>query len=218
MKIQATHATCWSFFQAASVIHLTVSPSGGKAVTKLLGILLSGGKVLEAIVSPWALLHYFAKRISFIAVSSGDISRFSKIKVFLEVQLVLQIHGRTLSEISEGGRQGIFLKAITTSLKVFTAAMWTSFSSGIFSQTFWENKQVKKVWTADSVSWHRRQYFIVIRPLVYWFSPRGNAFWRIGHKKIFIFGEYGPVHTSLIQLKPSGEIMLSCEIACIAFE
>lgn len=58
-----------------------------------------------------------------ILLSGGDISRFSKVKVFVEVQLVLQIHGRTLSEISEGGRQGIFLKAITTYLKVFPAAM-----------------------------------------------------------------------------------------------
>lgn len=81
------------------------------------------GDKLDLLLFSCANDHSLDNLSPFSAVSSGVISLSSKTSVFLVVQMVQQIHGRTLKVTPKGGRHIADRNLTTTSLKEQSTTM-----------------------------------------------------------------------------------------------
>ena len=198
VMIHAKPAFFVCLFQAASDLQIGVASrsSWGRWITAGAGTTVS----FFDFFGSCARFHSLAKRIPFVAVSSGDRVLSSKMRVFRAFHMDQQTHGSILFEITVGWRQFTLLKATKASLKSSYAAMWTTLWRGILLHTSLAKGQWKKVWHADSFSLHLTQTASELIPLDCRFSPKGRAFWMTDQRKTRIFGEKTPFQTSLIQL------------------
>ena len=152
VMIHAKPAFFVCLFQAASDLQIGVASrsSWGRWITAGAGTTVS----FFDFFGSCARFHSLAKRIPFVAVSSGDRVLSSKMRVFRAFHMDQQTHGSILFEIPVGWRQFTLLKATKASLKSSYAAMWTTLWRGILLHTSLAKGQWKKVWHIVSCSLH----------------------------------------------------------------
>ena len=184
-QIQASPATSWSLFQAASVWHMTVSDVRAGGMRGGGFVIIGLGKV------NWALSHSLHDTIALLITCCCVRFLDSKTSWFLLSQRPQQIQGNMLEVIPTGGRLIRREEDWSSSLKETLCEESKFDIQGVQFQTLTANGQRNSKWTRVSRSPHREQPVFLLMFLRRRLSPVGKQFLAHFQRNILSFGSSG---------------------------